>query len=917
MPASRSHISLRRCSRGAALVAAVLVALFVRGFSPPPALAVPTFTVNSTLDTGDAIPGDNLCDDGAGNCTLRAAIDETNNLLGPDAIEFSIGGGGTTQKISPATPLPEITDPVSIDGTTQCPCFVGIEVSGASCVGCTDGLDISGGGSTIKGLAINGFPDAGIKLRGPGGGNTLSRLWIGMDKDFEYTIVPPNGGAGVEIDGTTQPAAGNHIGVTGPGVFTTIVGNGGPGVLIHGAMATGNVIQNSGIGLIFTGSSTWTVAPNGSHGVFITDGAYDNTVGCRAPGPCGPANVNTIAYNHGAGVAVDAGSTGNTVEPDLMHDNDGLGIDLAPIGAPTQPYDGALTSAMYCPAGCQGFPGGMFAGTGYVRGAPPSTAFRLGAYFNTTCDPSGHGEAELPFLATFIHGPPGGFASDAYGNESASSSAAGPQINSSIVGKWLVDDITLPDGTTLEHSNCVQVKSDADRDGIENSVDPLPATFSDAFDGTLIGGTAFGTIVDRGGCYVSIVPLPVVGDGGTVGVICPNNTGGVARISACGLGVLAISDGQSVTGNCHSLDTAVGIGPVTETFGTIPATLPTKTTSTVTDLGGGSYQVHNDSASVAPIVVGGLSIPPGDTAIVQDSDADSLVDAADNCPGVSNPGQQNVIHPLTLAGDVCEDFDSDSFVDAADNCPSDNNPLQENHDSGPVPPFGNIGTIDNGTGIGPNDTTIPNGDAAGDPCDPDRDNDGLPDSQDTEPLSGAGICGILVTSDGHPNPAGGDVTNDDNGNGVPAPADGADNGPSWDTDNDGVLDGVECLLGSDPRSSGLKPSTTACGGATDADHDGLPASAERCKWGTSDTSADTDGDGKKDCVEANDTDGNGNANFTGDTINSAKAANNIIGKTMDFDLDGSGNVSFTGDTILSAKMALHVVDLAHPLGYCP
>jgi CSLREA domain-containing protein len=38
-----------------------------------------TFVVNSTLDAGDTAPGNGVCDDGAGHCTLRAAIEETNS----------------------------------------------------------------------------------------------------------------------------------------------------------------------------------------------------------------------------------------------------------------------------------------------------------------------------------------------------------------------------------------------------------------------------------------------------------------------------------------------------------------------------------------------------------------------------------------------------------------------------------------------------------------------------------------------------------------------------------------------------------------------------------------------------------------------------------------------------------------------
>ncbi len=48
------------------------------------------FTVNSTADTHDATPGDNLCADSAGNCTLRAAVEEANLTIVGDVIKFSL-----------------------------------------------------------------------------------------------------------------------------------------------------------------------------------------------------------------------------------------------------------------------------------------------------------------------------------------------------------------------------------------------------------------------------------------------------------------------------------------------------------------------------------------------------------------------------------------------------------------------------------------------------------------------------------------------------------------------------------------------------------------------------------------------------------------------------------------------------------
>ena len=49
------------------------------------------YDVNNTIDLGDANPGDNLCDDGIGNCTLRAAIEEANACLGPNTVNVPAG----------------------------------------------------------------------------------------------------------------------------------------------------------------------------------------------------------------------------------------------------------------------------------------------------------------------------------------------------------------------------------------------------------------------------------------------------------------------------------------------------------------------------------------------------------------------------------------------------------------------------------------------------------------------------------------------------------------------------------------------------------------------------------------------------------------------------------------------------------
>ncbi len=81
-----------------------------------PASEVLTFTVNTTDDVNDAVPD-------PAHFSLREAILAANSHPGQDIIRFDLPGVDRT--IAPLSPLPEITDPVIIDGTTQ-PGFAGL-----------------------------------------------------------------------------------------------------------------------------------------------------------------------------------------------------------------------------------------------------------------------------------------------------------------------------------------------------------------------------------------------------------------------------------------------------------------------------------------------------------------------------------------------------------------------------------------------------------------------------------------------------------------------------------------------------------------------------------------------------------------------------------------------------------------------
>ena len=102
-------------------------------------------------------PADGVCDDGTGACTLRAAIEQSNATPARETIPFAIGTGPRT--IAPATALPTITNPVTIDATTQ-PGYAGaplIALNGTGAGAGVDGLKVTAGDTTIRGLVVNQF----------------------------------------------------------------------------------------------------------------------------------------------------------------------------------------------------------------------------------------------------------------------------------------------------------------------------------------------------------------------------------------------------------------------------------------------------------------------------------------------------------------------------------------------------------------------------------------------------------------------------------------------------------------------------------------------------------------------------------------------------------------------------------------
>lgn len=254
----------------------------------------------------------NADDFGAG--TLRQAILDANATPGADTITFALGGSRT---IRPSVPLPEISDPVTIDATTQ-PGYAGrplVEIDGAGAGEEADGLAVTAGGSTIRGLVVNGFSGAGIHLRGQGG-NRVVGCYLGTNA----AGTAARGNAyGVYVE-----SADNVIGGTSAADRNVISGNLSRGIFVEVPPTFGppldNVIRGNFIG---TDASGTVAVGNETAGIWI-EGAAGNTIGGREPGAGNVISGNGGRLEFGGGIVLrDPRSylsldSSNTVEGNLV-----------------------------------------------------------------------------------------------------------------------------------------------------------------------------------------------------------------------------------------------------------------------------------------------------------------------------------------------------------------------------------------------------------------------------------------------------------------------------------------------------------------------------------------------------------------------------------------------------------------------
>lgn len=302
-----------------------LVSVILLALSATPQLLAATYTVTNADD--------------AGVNSLRWAIEQSNSSVGVyDTILFNIPGPMIT--IAVESPLPDLTDPVLIDGVSQ-PGYVDtplIDIVGFNLAE-GNGLTITAGGCTIRGLSLvffAGEDSSGIYLQG-GGNNVITANYIGLNS---FGTIPFPNTFGIKIVNSDN----NIIGGTTVADRNIISGNTIDGILIN-SDSSGNQVLGNYIGLTPDGAAMLANAGNGITilGSFSIIGSADAT------------GRNVISGNNGNGILIQGvGATLNQILHNYIGCDESGSLDIGNYGngisilnAPNNTIGGD-PSALYC-----------------------------------------------------------------------------------------------------------------------------------------------------------------------------------------------------------------------------------------------------------------------------------------------------------------------------------------------------------------------------------------------------------------------------------------------------------------------------------------------------------------------------------------------------------------------------------------
>ncbi len=280
---------------------------------------------------------------GAGS--LRDAIINANATLGADTITFNIPGSGV-KTINLVIPLPEITERVVIDATTQ-PGYAGtplIELDGLTLGNFGgNGLVIKASNSTVRGLSIGNFRGGNAIFLSACDNNTIQANYLGVaangttarsnNRGIVLTnssnnviggttaaarnVIAGNNSSGIAVEGNNNVIQGNFIGTNAAG--TAALAN-FTNISIDNVASTDNLVGGTatGAGNLLSGGQ-WGVLSNGTRttiqgnriGTDVTGtNRIPNSVGVQSTGPDSliggqtAAARNIISGNQGDGVSI-------------------------------------------------------------------------------------------------------------------------------------------------------------------------------------------------------------------------------------------------------------------------------------------------------------------------------------------------------------------------------------------------------------------------------------------------------------------------------------------------------------------------------------------------------------------------------------------------------------------------------------
>jgi CSLREA domain-containing protein len=380
--------------------------------------------------TGNKVTGNFIGTDASGaqdlgNSASGVSVDGANNTIGgATAAERNVISGNDF--------LGVLFEDTGAGGNKVMGNYIGTDASGTQDLGnASHGVSIDdvpnniiGGTATGTRNVISGNDGNGVSILG-NHGNKITGNYVGTDATGTKDL--GNSYHGVYIDYGKD----NTIGGTTAGERNVISGNNGNGVLIEGAVATGNRVTGNYVGTDKNGAAP---LGNSSNGVYIS--GPNNTVGGTTAG-----GRNAISANAGSGVSIyGATAAGNRALQNSIFANGGLGIDLNDDGPTAND------------------PGDTDLGPNNLQNKPVISSAKTGA-LKTTINARLNSTPTRTFTVQFFSNPAGGDEGKKFiGQKSVTTDGSGNAVFSFTpaqkvgVGRTVTATATNPAGSTSEFS---------------------------------------------------------------------------------------------------------------------------------------------------------------------------------------------------------------------------------------------------------------------------------------------------------------------------------------------------------------------------------------------------------------------------------------------------------------------------------